>query len=223
VHQKLEAKQQSLFSKVEIIQNHFQDVSQSLENISFKEKEATVAQAAFKKVVVFSAKEEVPITPKLIFIEQIRGDIMLKVWEANIFESRKMAKEIKEECEETFDLLDKKLLDIGKGDFPGLLGQINVIRHQLNLKESLNETQIEILQLKQVDVTLMDRWLVKLNLQLQPVKFEDKRFEDKLSKIQRKLYLFEAKDMTDPSISLVHFLSRCVECLRPSEGNNSKK
>ena len=79
-------------------------------------------------------KEEVPVTPKLTITKQIRGDIMLKVWEANISESKKMAKEIKEECEETFDLLDKKLLDIGKGDFPGILGQINVIRHQLNLK-----------------------------------------------------------------------------------------
>jgi hypothetical protein len=223
VHQKLEAEQQSLFSKVEIIQNHFQDVSQSLENIVFKEKEATTARAAFQKAVIFSAKEEVPVAPKLTVTEQIKGDIMLKVWEANISESKKMAKEIKEECEETFDLLDKKLLDIGKGDCPGLLGQINVTRHQLNLKESLNETQIEISQLKQVDVTLMDRWLVKPNLQLQSVKFEDKRFEEKLSKIQRKLYLFEAKDMTEPSRSLVHFLGRCVECLRPSEGDTSKR
>jgi hypothetical protein len=143
VHQKLEAEQQSLFSKVEIIQNHFRDVSQSLENIAFKEKEATTARAAFQKAVVFSAKEEVPVTPKLTVVEQIRGDIMLKVWEANISESRKMAKEIKEECEETFDLLDKKLLDIGKGDCPGLLGQINVIRHQLNLKESLHEARLK--------------------------------------------------------------------------------
>jgi hypothetical protein len=161
-------------------------------------------------------KEEVPVTPKLTIAEQIRGDIMVKVWEANISKSTKMAKERKEECEENFDLLDKKLLDIGKGDCPGLLEQINVTRHQLNLKENLNETQIEISQLKQVDVTLMDRWLMKPNLQLQLVKFEDKRFEEKLPKIQRKLYLFESKDMIEPSKSLVHFLSRCVECLGPS-------
>jgi hypothetical protein len=134
-----------------------------------------------------------------------------------------MAKYIKEECEDTFNLLDKQLLDIGKGDFPGLLRQINVTRHQLNLKENLNETQIEISQLKQVDVILMDRWLVKLNLQLQSVKFEDKMFEEKLLNIQRKLYLFEAKNMTEPSISLVHFLSRCIECPGPSEGDNSKR
>jgi hypothetical protein len=105
------------------------------------------------------------------------------------------------------------MLDIGKGDCPGLLGQINVIRHKLNLKDNLNETQIEISQLKQVDVTLIDKCLMKPNLQLQSVKFEDKRFEDKLLKTQRNLYLIEAKDIIEPCRILVHFLSRCIECL----------
>jgi hypothetical protein len=58
-----------------------------------------------------------------------------------------LAKEIKEDCEETFDALDKKSLGIGKGDCPRLLGQINVIRNQLNIKEILNEAQIKISQL----------------------------------------------------------------------------
>jgi chromosome segregation ATPase len=64
VHQKLEEEKQSLFSKVDIIQNYFLEVSQSLKNISFKGKEATIAQASFKKEVIFSAKE-VSITPRL--------------------------------------------------------------------------------------------------------------------------------------------------------------
>jgi hypothetical protein len=45
-----------------------------------------------------------------IFLTKIRGDIILKAWEANIAESKKMAKEINEGCEESFDLLDKKSL-----------------------------------------------------------------------------------------------------------------
>jgi hypothetical protein len=103
------------------------------------------------------AKEEVPVTPRLTIPEQIRGDIMLKVWEANIAERRKMEKEIKEECEDTFDLLDKKSQGIREDNCSGLLGQINVTKHQLNIKESLNEIQIEISQLKQIDFTQMDR------------------------------------------------------------------
>ena len=66
---KIEAEQQTLISKVEVIQNYFWEVSQSLENIVFKEKEAKEAQATFQKVVVLSAKEEVSETPRLSIAE----------------------------------------------------------------------------------------------------------------------------------------------------------
>jgi hypothetical protein len=193
VQQKLETTLQSLFSKVGIIQDYFQEIGQSLDKIGFREKEATAARVTFQKAVVSSSKEEISLTPKTLRLtveEKIRGDIILKTWEANIAERKRLAKEIKEDCEETFDLLDKKSLGIGKDDCVGVLGQINVIKHQLNIKESLNEAQIEISQLIQVDIAQMDRWLVKPNLQLQSIKFEDRRIEDRLPKIQRKLYLF---------------------------------
>jgi hypothetical protein len=54
------------------------------------------------------AREEVPITPKLAIIERIKGDIILNTREANISKNKRMAKEIKEDCEEAFDLIDKK-------------------------------------------------------------------------------------------------------------------
>jgi hypothetical protein len=104
---KLEIAQQSLLAKVEIIQNHFQEVNQSLDNMSFKEGEATTARTTFQKAVVSSTREKVPVTPRLTVAEQIRGDIILKAWEANIAESKRMAKEIKEDCEDVFDLLNK--------------------------------------------------------------------------------------------------------------------
>jgi hypothetical protein len=56
VHHKLEATQQSLFSKVGIIQDYFQEMDQSLDNISFREKEATAARATFQKAVVSSSR-----------------------------------------------------------------------------------------------------------------------------------------------------------------------
>ena len=51
---------------------------------------------------------------------------------------------------------------------------------------------------------------------------EDKRLEDSFPQLQRKLYLFEAKDVTKPSRILVQFLRRFVECLEPGEGVTSK-
>jgi hypothetical protein len=199
VHEKLQVEQQNMLSKIETIQNYFLEISHSLDNIAFKEKEATTARAAFQKAVAFSAREEVPTIPKLTVEEQIRGDIILKTWETNIVESRKMAREVKKECEEVFDQLDTKTLGIGEGDCPGLLGQINVVRHQLHIKERWNEAQLEISQLKQLNIAQMDKWLIKPNLQLQSTKFEKVKIEDRLPQIQRKLYVFEAKDTIEPS------------------------
>ena len=78
VHQKLEAVQQSLFSKVGIIQDYFWEMGQSLDNIGFREKEATAARTTFQNAVVSSSREEVPVMPRFTSIEQIRGDIILK-------------------------------------------------------------------------------------------------------------------------------------------------
>ena len=75
-------------------------------------------------------------------------------------------KEIRDDCEEFFDLLDKGSLNIGKGNCTGILGQINIVRHQLNFRENLSEIQMEISQLRKIDVTLMDRLLVEPNLKL---------------------------------------------------------
>jgi hypothetical protein len=38
------------------------------------------------------AREEVPVTPRLTVAEQVRGDIILNTWKANIIESKIMAK-----------------------------------------------------------------------------------------------------------------------------------
>ena len=130
---------------------------------------------------------------------------------------------MKDDCEEIFDLLDKGSLGIGRHNFTRKLGQINIVRHQLNFKEGLNEIQMEISQLKEMDVTLIDRWLVKPNLKFQSIKFVGKGIEDRLPKIQRKLYLFKAKDFPEPTRSFVHFLEKCIECIGLKEGDTSIK
>jgi hypothetical protein len=148
VHEKLQGEKQNMLSKIEIVQNYFLGIIHSLDNIDFKEKETTAGRASFQKEVVFSAREEVPSIPKLTVEEQIRGDIILKTWQTNIVKINKMEREIKKECEEVFYQLDTKIVGIGKSDCPGILGQINVVRHQLHIKERWNESLLEISQLK---------------------------------------------------------------------------
>jgi cob(I)alamin adenosyltransferase len=54
VHTKIEAEQQRLISKIEIIQNYFQEVNNFFDNFIFKEKEAKAARVTFQRAVVFS-------------------------------------------------------------------------------------------------------------------------------------------------------------------------
>jgi hypothetical protein len=223
VHSKIEIEQQKLISKIEIVQNYFQGVDNAFDNIILREKEAKVARITLQKEIIYSTGEEVPKTTKVSATEKIRGDIMLKLWETNITESKRIAKEIRDDCEEVFDILDKGSLNIGKGNCTGLLGQINIVRHQLNFRENLSEIQMEISQLRKIDVTLMDRLLVEPNLKLQSVKFTDKGVDDRLSKIQRKVYLFEARDLPEPPINFTQFLERCIKCIESKEGESSVK
>jgi hypothetical protein len=211
IHTKIEVEQQKVISQVEIIQNYFQETSNSFDNIIFKEKEAKAARATFQKAVVCSENKEVSRILKLSVTEQIRCDIMLKVWENNIAEYKKIVKEIKDDCERIFDLLDKESLGIGKDNCTGQIGQMNIVRHQLNFKEVFNEIQLEISQLKEMDITLIDKWLVKPNLKFQSIKFVGKEIEDHLPETQRKFFLFEAKDLPESPRSFIHFLEKCIE------------
>jgi hypothetical protein len=223
VHSKIEIEQQKLISKIEIIQNYFQEVDNAFENIILREKEAKAVRITLQKEIIYSTGEEVSETMKVSATEQIRGDIMLKLWETNITESKRIAKEIRDDCEEVFDLLDKGSLNIGKGQCTGLLGQINIVRHQLNFRENLSEIQMEISQLRKIDVTLVDRLLVEPNLKLQSIKFTDKGVDDRLSKIQRKVYLFEARDFPEPPRNFTQFLEKCIKCIESKEGESSTK
>jgi hypothetical protein len=86
VHKELESTQRSLFNKVEAIQNHFQVVNQSLDNICLKEREVIAARTNFQEAVVSSGREGVSMVSRLSVSEQIIGSIILKTWETNIAE-----------------------------------------------------------------------------------------------------------------------------------------
>jgi hypothetical protein len=132
-----------------------------------------------------------------------------------------MAKEVKKACEENFHSLDKESLGLEKDNISEVLGQVDIAKHQLNIKTSMEEARAEILQLKQIDITQIDRWLVKPSLQLQSIASENRRMEDKLPHLEKKLYIFEANDLTEPSRLVVQFVGMCVKCVEKGKGSTS--
>jgi hypothetical protein len=139
VLKKLEIAQQSMLSKVKIIQNHSQVMDEALSNIFLREREAIIARTTFQEAIISSTKEGRVTTSGLSISEQTKGDIILKTWESNIAEGRKMAKELKESCEEVFCSLDKELLGFDKQYSFGTLSQINIAKHQLDIKTNMEE------------------------------------------------------------------------------------
>jgi hypothetical protein len=119
-------------------------IEQALKDISLREREASTTRVAFQEAVIETTKEEVAISSKLSIPEKTRGNILLKAWEHNIFESRKRAKEMRDACEETFILINKKLLDLDKEGNVGTLRKNNIAKHMLDIKENGENGKIEL-------------------------------------------------------------------------------
>jgi hypothetical protein len=157
-------------------------------------------------------------TSKLSIAEQTRGNILLKVWEHNISESRGRANEVKNFCEEMFSLISKGLLDLDKESSAGTLGKINIAKHMLNIKENMEEKQVEISQISQVDMTQMDKWLVQPNLQLCSIIVEDRQVGKSLPQLAKNCYTLEANDQAEPSRLIAQLVERCITCTEHAKG-----
>jgi hypothetical protein len=124
---------------VEAIQNCYQVVDLSLNSIYIKEREATTSQDKFQEVVLLKPKYDVLEVPRLSLSEKTRGDIILKVWETNLAERKRLAREVNKDCEEALSSLDKGLLDVEGDSISEALGQIDIAKNQHNSKTSKEE------------------------------------------------------------------------------------
>jgi hypothetical protein len=79
----------------------------------------------------------------------------------------------------------------------------------------------EILQLKQIDVIQINKWIVNPSLRLQSISLEAMRMEYILPHVENTLYTFEANDTVEPSRLVVQFVGRCVQCIKQGKSNTS--
>ena len=62
---------------------------------------------------------------------------MIKVWETKLAEYKRITREVNEDCQGIFDLFERDSLNIGTDGCSGLLGEVNIAKHQLNFREEL--------------------------------------------------------------------------------------
>jgi hypothetical protein len=148
IYANIEEEQQKIFCNLEIIQNYFHESNRSMEKVVQKEREAKAARNSFQKVITSLQKEEIGKTQKLPISEQVKGDIMIKVWESKLAEYKGITKGINEDCQRIFNLIEKDSVNIGTDGFSELLGEVNIARHQLKSKEELEERKAEISNIK---------------------------------------------------------------------------
>jgi hypothetical protein len=74
---------------------------------------------------------------------------------------------------------------------------------------------------KVIDVTQINKWMVRPNLKLQDIEFTGKIVEDRLPGIQNKFFLFQEKDIPDAPTVLVHLLGKCIDYLKREEAASS--
>jgi len=75
----------------------------------------------------------------------------------------------------------------------------------------MEEVRVEIEQLKQVDLSQINKWIVNPNLWLQSITIKSRRMEDRLPRIENKLYTFQENNTTELSRLVVQLVGRCVQ------------
>jgi hypothetical protein len=128
---------------------------------------------------------------------------------------------MKNSCEETFGLINKKLLNLDKEDSAGTLGKINIGKHQLDIKENVEKEKDEISQLSHVEFAQVDKWLIKPSLQLWSIITEDRQVGRRLPQLANNCYTFEAKNQAEPSKLIAQLIESCASCVEQGKGQAS--
>jgi hypothetical protein len=124
---------------------------------------------------------------------------LLKEWDHNILEGRQQTKEVRKYCEETFGFINVSSLGLNSESSTETLGQINIAKHLLNIKENEERELVEILQTNQTDIVQVDRWLIKPSVLLCSISAEDRQVERKFPQLVKDCYTFEANNQAEPS------------------------
>jgi hypothetical protein len=213
INEKLEMARQDLFMKVDAIQKCYQAVDLALKDVYIKEREARLARAKFQEAIILAQKDNIPDFPRLSPSEQIRGDMALKVWETNLAERKRLAREVKDAFQEALSSLDKRLIDFEGSSIAEALGKIDIEMNQQNSRKSKEETLAAIQEMSQIDLLKINKWLVNPSSQFQALAQEVKRIQERLPQVERKLYTFEVNETIEPSKLVVEFLDRCNQCI----------
>ena len=186
-----------------------------------KEKEAKAARNYFQKMITSLQKEEAGKLQKLSISEQLKGDVMIKVWETKLEGYKRITKEVNEDCQKIFNVIEKDSEQIGTDDFSELLGEIDINRYQLKKKEELEEKKVEISNIKAVNISKIEKWMMASSSKLEKIKSTEKTIATQLPGIQKSFFSFEANEVPEAPKALVNFLEKHVQEVEADKASSS--
>jgi membrane-bound ClpP family serine protease len=84
----------------------------------------------------------------------------LKVWETNLAESKRLAREVNEACLEALASLEKGLIDFEGNYISEALGQIDIEKNQYNSGTNKEEALTAIQKMNQIYLIQINKWIV---------------------------------------------------------------
>jgi len=83
----------------------------------------------FQEAVLLISRDDASNVHQISLSEQIRGDIVLKAWETNLTEGKRLARDVTESCLEALTILDKGTIDFEGNSISEALGQIDIAKN----------------------------------------------------------------------------------------------
>ena len=131
----------------------------------------------------------------------------IKTWENNLEESKILAKETKVACLNNLLVVDVKIDDIDLGDVHSIIGTLNVNEKREDLKKNREKDKYVIQQMNQVNLQILNHFLVKHNLQCQSTQQAMVRVQNNLPLVHRKAFNFQLNVNIEPPKFVVALLN----------------
>jgi hypothetical protein len=156
---------QDNFSEIlEIIPKQYIIINDSLQIIVDKEKELVNTISNFQELMMWNQSLNVPRIAQFTNFEQLKGEMVIKTWENNLEESKRLAREAKGTSLNYLLVVYVEIDDIDLIDVHSMIGSINVNDKREDFKKRREKDKVEIQQMNQVNLQILNHFLVKNNL-----------------------------------------------------------
>jgi hypothetical protein len=221
IYANIQQGQQRVFSNLNTIQNYFHESKKSLDVAVLKEIEAKAVRDSFQRVLSALQEKEIRQSQKLSISEQLKGDVMLKVWETKLKEYKGMTEEVINDCQRIFGSINKDSIQDETNGLPESLEETNINDHQLKIREEFGGKKMEISNVKAVNISEIEKWMIGPSSRLERIKSTERAIVNQLPRLQRSFFSLEANEVPEVPKALVDFLERHIQATEADKESSS--